>query len=248
MSLFPDFLPKFSVLFSDFILSAEVNNLLLLTAALFLFITTIAILMNQKLIYNIILLSVFSLLISLIYLLMDAPDVAMTEVALGSCLSTCVLLNMAKILEKRCDQSLQTESVNSLDSSLYANNTQLQDKIVTKEFNRLGLEKSNDIRHKKTNIKHIANKFFAISLCVTLVITLIMIMDDLPKYGDHSSIAQNHISKYYLENTPNDIGIPSVVAAILASYRGYDTLGETTVILIAAVAVLTILSTTRKIL
>jgi multicomponent Na+:H+ antiporter subunit B len=36
-------------------------------------------------------------------------------------------------------------------------------------------------------------------------------------------------------------GLPNVVTAVLASYRGYDTLGETTVVLTAGIAVLLIL-------
>lgn len=222
MTLFYDFLPKFSVLFSDFILAGEVNNLLLLTASLFLAITTIAILVNQKLIHNIILLSAFSILISLMYLLMDAPDVAMTEVALGSCLSTCVLLNIAKILEKRQGYQV-TEIASSNDGG------------------EIKGSKSKSFSWQKA-----WGNIFATALCAVFVVALTVIIDDLPKYGDQASTAQNHISKYYLENVQDDIGLPSVVAAILASYRGYDTLGETTVILIAAIAVLTILSRTRK--
>jgi multicomponent Na+:H+ antiporter subunit B len=65
---------------------------------------------------------------------------------------------------------------------------------------------------------------------------------DLPLFGNEDSAVLTHVSKYYVDNTSNDIGIPSIVAAILAGYRGYDTLGETTVILIAGIAVLVILS------
>ena len=36
-------------------------------------------------------------------------------------------------------------------------------------------------------------------------------------------------------------GLPNVVTAVLASYRGYDTLGETAVIFTAGIAVLLIL-------
>ncbi|MDN5862551.1 MAG: Na(+)/H(+) antiporter subunit B, partial [Salinisphaera sp.] len=45
---------------------------------------------------------------------------------------------------------------------------------------------------------------------------------------------------------PVEIGVPNVVSAVLASYRGYDTLGETTVIFTAAIAVLMLLGTRRR--
>ena len=69
---------------------------------------------------------------------------------------------------------------------------------------------------------------------------------DLPLYGEENTPVHQHVTKYYLENTKNDIGIPSVVAAILASYRGYDTLGETSVILIAGLAVVLILARRKE--
>ena len=45
---------------------------------------------------------------------------------------------------------------------------------------------------------------------------------------------------------PDEIHVPNVVTAVLASYRGYDTLGETTVIFTAGVAVLLLLRGRRR--
>ncbi len=42
------------------------------------------------------------------------------------------------------------------------------------------------------------------------------------------------------------VGIPNVVTTTLASYRGYDTLGETVVIFTAGTAVLILLGTARR--
>ena len=43
-----------------------------------------------------------------------------------------------------------------------------------------------------------------------------------------------------------EIGIPNVVTEVLASYRGYDTLGELTVIFTAGVGVLALLGIRRR--
>ena len=45
----------------------------------------------------------------------------------------------------------------------------------------------------------------------------------------------------FIEGSRSHIGIPNVVTSILASYRGYDTFGETVVIYTAAIAVLVLL-------
>ena len=56
---------------------------------------------------------------------------------------------------------------------------------------------------------------------------------DLAHYGDPNAPAQQHVGPDYLKEAPIKTGIPNVVTAILASYRGYDTLGEVTVIFTA---------------
>jgi len=170
------------------------DETLLFISSLVLLITCFWLIRSRNLIESIIVMSVFSLFIGICYLFMDAPDVAMTETALGACLSTCVLLNVAK--------------------------------IVGEDVGKL----------KKLNT------VLATILCTFFVIILAWASLDLPVFGAQDSAIQTHLTKYYLENTRTDIAIPSFVAAILASYRGYDTLGETTVILIAGLAVLVIVS------
>ena len=64
---------------------------------------------------------------------------------------------------------------------------------------------------------------------------------DLPAFGDPAAPAHNHVAPYYLQESYNDIGIPNVVASILASYRGYDTLGEVVVVFSAVIGVLELL-------
>jgi multicomponent Na+:H+ antiporter subunit B len=64
---------------------------------------------------------------------------------------------------------------------------------------------------------------------------------DMPLYGDPSAPIHQYVAPHYLEFTGADIGVPNIVTAVLASYRGYDTWGETTVILTAGVGVLLLL-------
>lgn len=64
---------------------------------------------------------------------------------------------------------------------------------------------------------------------------------DYPRLGDPAAPVHQHVARWYLENTPELIDVPNVVTAILASFRGYDTLGELFVILTAGVGVLFLL-------
>lgn len=69
---------------------------------------------------------------------------------------------------------------------------------------------------------------------------------DMARFGDPNAPAMTHVAPYYLENTKKDTGIPNVVTAVLASYRGYDTLGEVTVIFTAGIGVILLLGSWRR--
>jgi len=69
---------------------------------------------------------------------------------------------------------------------------------------------------------------------------------DIPNFGDPNAPAQTHVAPYYLEKAMPETGVPNVVTAILASYRGFDTLGEVAVVFTAGVAVLLLIGGRRK--
>ncbi len=64
---------------------------------------------------------------------------------------------------------------------------------------------------------------------------------DMPAYGSAGSPANSYVGIDYIERTADEIHIPNVVTAVLASYRGYDTFGETVVIFAAGLGVLLLL-------
>jgi len=69
---------------------------------------------------------------------------------------------------------------------------------------------------------------------------------DLPVFGDPAAPAHNHVAPYYINESPRQIGIPNMVASVLASYRGYDTLGEVVVVFAAVVGVISLLALRRR--
>jgi multicomponent Na+:H+ antiporter subunit B len=70
---------------------------------------------------------------------------------------------------------------------------------------------------------------------------LLLTVPALPAIGDPAAPAATHVSPYYLENAYAETGMENAVTAILVGYRGFDTLGEVTVVFAAAVAVLVVL-------
>jgi len=69
---------------------------------------------------------------------------------------------------------------------------------------------------------------------------------DFPAYGDPESPASQHVSPYYIEKAIEDTAVPNLVTAVLADYRGYDTLFETAVIFTAGLACFILLRRFRR--
>jgi multicomponent Na+:H+ antiporter subunit B len=69
---------------------------------------------------------------------------------------------------------------------------------------------------------------------------------DLAEYGDPNAPVHKHVAPTYLTEGPIKTGVPNIVTVILASYRGYDTLGEVVVVFTAGVGVILLMGNWRR--
>ena len=90
------------------------------------------------------------------------------------------------------------------------------------------------------------NQAFPAVICLVLGSVLIWCSYDLPEIGLATSPIHQHIVPEYILGSRDDIGIHNIVTSVLASYRGYDTFGETIVVFTAGIAVLAILKNNKK--
>ncbi len=84
-------------------------------------------------------------------------------------------------------------------------------------------------------------KIFALIIVIMTGAVLVYSTLDMPNWGDPNSPASLHVSPRYIEKTIEETATPNAVTSVLADYRGYDTLGETTVIFTAAVVCILLL-------
>ena len=68
----------------------------------------------------------------------------------------------------------------------------------------------------------------------------------LPEFSDPDAPIHRHVVPRYLNDMKHEVDIPNVVTAVLASYRGFDTLGETAVVFTAGAGVIALLRRRRK--
>ncbi|MEO1563488.1 MAG: DUF4040 domain-containing protein [Pseudomonadota bacterium] len=155
--------------------------------------TAIAIINMEQLFPVVIMSAIFSLLSALLFVVMDAVDVAFTEAAVGAGVTTVLLLGTIAVTRKTTLVSKRSDAI----------------PFIVVFITGAGL------------------------IYGTL---------DMPNFGDPNSPANAYVRPEYLERTIPEIDIPNVVTAILASYRGFDTLGEAAVVFTAGIGVLLLLS------
>jgi len=85
-------------------------------------------------------------------------------------------------------------------------------------------------------------------LFVALVVAgaLIYGVGGLPPFGVAETAMNSYVGADYLARSVPETGIPNVVSSVLASYRGYDTAGETVVVFTAGIGVFLLLRRNRR--
>ena len=89
----------------------------------------------------------------------------------------------------------------------------------------------------------------SLSLIPVLLVGFLLVFaaQDFPEWGNPQSPAsKSPVSSHFIAETGVDTEVPNMVTAVLADYRGFDTMFETVVVFIAGMAVLAILKNSVK--
>ena len=78
-------------------------------------------------------------------------------------------------------------------------------------------------------------------ICVMLLILLLVAVSWLPPFGHPDNPAENEVIKRYIEKGEEETGAVNIVTGLILNYRGFDTMGETHVLFIAASCVMILL-------
>ena len=144
---------------------------------------------------SIIAFSAYSLGIAIIWVFLRAPDVGLTEAAVGAGIMTVLFLVTIAKTARPSDE---------------------------RTFERID--------------------FRAAAVALTLVVVLSTTLFALPPVGAADSAAvSDDVTRHYLDNAYEETGVKNAVTAVLAAYRGFDTLGEAVVVFAAGVSMLVIL-------
>lgn len=159
---------------------------------------TVWVIARSRNLFGVVVLSgIYSFLMAVVLVAMDAVDVAMTEASVGAGLSTVLFLGALYLCKSE------------------------EAKPLHKPWLPLG---------------------------VSIVVGALLVYGTLglPEFSDPGAPIHRHVAPRYLNESKKEVDVPNVVTAVLASYRGYDTLGETTVVFTAGAGVIALLRRRRK--
>lgn len=160
-------------------------------------ITALRVIFLKDLFAVVMLFGIYSFISALVFVNLDAVDVAFTEASVGAGISTMLMLGTLALTGR----------------------------------------KEKDSNHKKL-----------LPLVVVVVTGAALVYGtlDMPPFGDPDNPAQQHVAPRYIQDSPQEIGLPNMVTSVLASYRAFDTLGETAVVFAAAIGVFSLLGLPKQ--
>lgn len=88
--------------------------------------------------------------------------------------------------------------------------------------------------------------FLPLAIVLITGATLVYGIVDLPPFGAADNPVHTHVAPRYVFQSMSEIDVPNLVTAVLASYRGFDTLGEVVVIFTAGIGVLLLIGGRRR--
>jgi multicomponent Na+:H+ antiporter subunit B len=145
---------------------------------------------------SIIAFSAYSLGIAVIWVFLRAPDVGLTEAAVGAGVMTILfLLTIAKTVRPAGERVLE----------------------------------------------RVDGRALVVSVALVAVLSTTLVA--LPAVGSaDAAVATDDVTRYYLDNAYEETEVKNAVTAVLAAYRGFDTLGEAVVVYAAGISLLVVLN------
>ena len=68
-------------------------------------------------------------------------------------------------------------------------------------------------------------------LCALMIFILVYNVSGLPSFGGADTLIDSEVGRFYIENGLEDTGATNIITPIILSYRGFDTLGESHILI-----------------
>ncbi len=155
---------------------------------------------------------------SIVWLLLESPDLAITEAAVGAGVSSIlffVTLKKIHAVEKEETSEVPTD-------------------VIEVE------------RHWEMKLFSRIYRMTAIIICFGIIVILVTAVAQLPAFGSATSPGSNEVAQRYIEQGMEETAAVNIVTGMILDYRAFDTLGESCVLFISVTCVIVLLRVDTK--
>ena len=248
----------------------EVFQLILLG---FLVVCAISVSLSKNLLNSILIYMSYSLVASVIWILLESPDLAITEAAVGAGITSVLFFvtlkkihammrsrrMSRKIPEQQYEKTISYRFRQWLDGTKdpFLGTVEMKPQ---KEFHEDDTavekrkEEKKEIFARVFDTEHNAElrmfrklyRLFSVLFCIGLVFVLLTGVSHLPPFGAADNPVNNEVPRRYIENGLQETGAVNIVTGMILDYRAFDTLGESHVLFVATCTVLILLRIDKK--
>lgn len=179
----------------------------------FLVICAVSVCLSKKLINSIIIFMSYSCVMSVIWIMLESPDLAITEAAVGAGVSSILFFVTLKKIH-----AIEHEEEAKKPTDIQDVEGHLEMRIFSKAY-----------------------KLTAVVVCASLIMLLFAVVSQLPRFGNPGNPDNNEVAARYIAMGLQETGAVNIVTGMILDYRAFDTFGESCVLFIAATCVMILL-------
>lgn len=210
----------------------------------FLILCALSVALSRNLLVSLIIFMSYSLVMSILWIVLQSPDLAITEAAVGAGVTSIIFfVTLYKINGLRLDLSKKKEPIIEEKTLKVVEETTLpkkhHEKTINERFQEWVAMYEIPLYQRFYNV-------MSVILSTVIILCMLMTVSELPEFGSSMNPANNEVFKTYVEEALTETGAVNVVAGMILDYRAFDTFGESTVLFVAAGTVIILLRNDRK--
>ncbi len=208
---------------------------------LFLILATISVLYTTDLVSATIIFTSYSLIMSLIWIIVEAPDVGITEAASGAGASSLLFYLAINQVNRLSSTETHWDEKNNMATRFM--------RLVRNSFNPRHAPIEATHPPKKEPNQSIQRRLYEIGSVIFTIIFVLLLLQTIPGsplFGSPDAPMMNEVVLRYVEQGPLETGAVNTVAGMILDYRAFDTLGEAMMIFVTAYITITLVRGSRQ--
>ena len=211
-------------------------DIVIVIGFVFLIVCAIAASLAKNSLTSIIIFSAYSLIMCIIWMIIESPDLAITEAAVGAGVTTILFYVTLKKIDQ-IDVAAGIEKKKNVKSRALNGGQGKKKRTAAVKRNDLQEKSAEIFKHSTERKLTTAYRMLAVLMVVMLFIFMLLTVMGLPELGVTNGPESNEVVSRYIESGLKETGAVNIVSGMILDYRAFDTFGESCVLFVATICV-----------